>query len=374
MAAGTVEILLLAAGLVVFVTAIAAIILAVRARGGNRKDGELVGRLSQLAETIATDSLRLSERFQAQERTIAKALDEKLAEVNRRVGDTLEKTAKRTHDSMSELRERLVKIDEAQKNITELSVQVVGLQDILANKQARGAFGEIQLNDLVSAALPPAAYRFQTPLGNGRIVDCLLTLPNPPGSIAIDAKFPLESYYKLRKATDEAASRQAGREFATAITTHIRHISERYIVAGETAESALMFLPSEAIYAELHANFPEVVAKSYRARVWIVSPTTLMATLNTVRAVLKDAHMREQAGVIQKEVHLLLDDVARLDKRTAQLEKHFGQANEDVRSIRISSDKITRRSERIEEIELGPDGEEDATPPLAPATNRLLSD
>ncbi|TAN59845.1 MAG: DNA recombination protein RmuC, partial [Magnetospirillum sp.] len=205
----------------------------------------------------------------------------------------------------------------------------------------------------VKGVLPPSAYEFQAALGEGRRVDCLLKLPNPPGPIAVDAKFPLESYHALRNARDEAERVQAGRAFATAILKHVRDIAERYIVPGETAESALMFLPSEAVYAELHANFPDVVEKSYRAKVWIVSPTTLMATLNTVRAVLKDARMREQAGLIQKEVRLLLDDIVRLDDRVAALGKHFDQASEDIRQIRISTDKVTKRADRIEEVQMG---------------------
>lgn len=315
----------------------------------------LTGRLSQLAESQAAAQAQLSERLQAQERALARAVEERLAALGKRVDDGLQQSAHRQATSLHELRERLAVIDAAQKNITELSAQVVSLQDILSNKQARGAFGEIQLNDIVSSMLPPSAYTFQAPLGDGRRVDCLLDLPNPPGSIAIDAKFPLESFHALRNARDEAERVAAGRAFATAILKHVRDIAEKYIVPGETAESALMFLPSEAIYAELHANFPEVVEKSFRAKVWIVSPTTLMATLNTVRAVLKDARMREQAGVIQKEVRTLLDDVSRLDDRVAALDKHFGQAAEDIRQIRISTDKVTKRAGRIEEVQLGED-------------------
>lgn len=315
----------------------------------------LTGRLSQLAESQAAAQAQLAERLQAQERAVAKAVEERLALLGKRVDDGLSQNAQRQATSLHELRERLAVIDAAQKNITELSVQVVGLQDILSNKQARGAFGEIQLNDIVSSMLPPSAYKFQAALGDGRRVDCLLDLPNPPGAIAIDAKFPLESFHLLRNAKDEAERIAAGRAFSTAILKHVRDIAEKYIVPGETAESALMFLPSEAIYAELHANFPDVVEKSFRAKVWIVSPTTLMATLNTVRAVLKDARMREQAGVIQKEVRTLLDDVNRLDDRVAALDKHFGQAADDIRQIRISTDKVVKRADRIEAVQLGDD-------------------
>ncbi|MEO1056832.1 MAG: DNA recombination protein RmuC, partial [Actinomycetota bacterium] len=250
------------------------------------------------------------------------------------------------------MKQRLTVIDTAQKNITELSTQVVGLQDILANKQARGQFGEIQLNDLVTQTLPPSAYQFQAPIGENRRVDCLLTLPNPPGPIAIDAKFPLESFEALRQAGSKEEKTVARRAFGAAVRVHIKAIKERYIVPGETADCALLFLPSEAVYAELHAELREVVEDSYRARVWIVSPTTLMATLNTVRAVLKDVRMREQAHLIQDEVRKLLDDIGRLDDRVGALEKHFDQAERDIKQIRISTDKIAKTGGRIEDLEV----------------------
>ena len=316
---------------------------------------ELSGRLSQMAESGAASQARLAERMQAQERALSKTLEERLGDVSRRLGDSLQKSGLQTAETMTGLKERLAVIDAAQKNITALSAQVVELQDILTNRQARGAFGEIQLNDLVRDTLPPSAYEFQATLGNGRRADCLLKLPNPPGAIVVDAKFPLESYRALREASDDAGRTQAGRAFQAAVMKHVKDIAERYIVPGETAESALMFLPSEAVYAELHAGFPDTVERSHRARVWIVSPTTLMATLNTIRAVLKDANMREQAGVIQAEVSRLLSDVGRLDDRVAKLQRHFEQSGEDVRQIRISTDKITRRGEAIEEIHVGED-------------------
>ncbi len=331
-----------------------------RGRGG----GDLAGRLSQMAETQAANQAQLAERLQAQERALSETLERKLTDVGKRVGDSLNKTSVETHKTMADLRERLGRIDAAQKNIAELSTQMVGLQDILSNKQARGAFGEIQLRDLVSNVLPPSAYEFQATLGEGRRVDCLLKLPNPPGAIAIDAKFPLEPYHALRAAEDDISRTRAKREFTAAFVKHIMDIKERYIVPGETAESALMFLPSEAVYAELHANFPAVVERSFRERVFIVSPTTLWATLNTVRAVLKDVHMREQAGVIQKELRTLLGDVLRLDERVGKLQRHFDQATEDVRQIRTSTDKISTRAGRIDDLQL----EEAAPDAIAEAT------
>lgn len=299
---------------------------------------ELGGRLSQLAEGQSH---------------LSRQMEERLDKVSQRMGQSLEQSAEKTAQTMADLQKRLALIDQAQKNITELSGQVVGLQDILANKQARGAFGEIQMADIVTAALPPSAYSFQTTMGNGKRADCLVLLPNPPGPIVVDAKFPLESYSALRNAQDDGARTLAERSFRTDVLNHVKAIAERYIIPGETAESALMFLPSEAVYAELHANFRDVVEKSYQRRVWIVSPTTLMATLNTVRAVLKDARMREQAGVIQSQVLELIGDVNRLQDRVDKLRTHFSQAEGDIKQIDISTSKIVRRAERIEEVQLG---------------------
>lgn len=329
------------------------------------QQAELAGRLSQIAEADAASQKALSERLQNQEIAITKTLEERLADVTKKVGDTLQQTSTKSSETMTKLQERLAVIDAAQKNITDLSAQVVQLQDVLTNRQARGAFGEIQLQDLVQAALPPSAYEFQKTLSNNRRADCMLNLPNPPGPIAIDAKFPLESYHALRAAKDDAAKTQYARAFAADVLKHVRDIADRYIIPGETAESALMFLPSEAVYAELHANHPDTVDKSYRARVWIVSPTTLMATLNTVRAVLKDASMQEQAGLIQTEVRKLLIDVGRIDERVDKLQTHFRQAQEDIGKIRTSTNKVTSRGEKIELIELGEGAEAEEISPGA---------
>jgi DNA recombination protein RmuC len=266
-------------------------------------------------------------------------------------------------------------IDQAQKNITELSGQMVGLQDILSNKQARGAFGEIQLNDLVSSILPPSAYEFQATMENGKRADCLIKLPNPPGSIVVDAKFPLESYHRLHNAENDAEFKKAQSFFKADILKHVKDISEKYIINGVTAESALMFLPSEAVYAELHSNFLDVVEKSYRVKVWIVSPTTLMATLNTVRAVLKDARMREQAGVIQKHVTTLIDDVERLDERVEKLRTHFDRADKAIDTISTSSRKITSKITTIEKIQMEEEGSvEEAIEPKPTSQSNLLID
>ena len=318
-----------------------------------RGQAELAGRLSQLSEHSSQEQNKIAQAISEQKMAVLKIMDEKLLAVTKSVGEGLQQTTAKTTETLTDLRERLAKIDVAQQKISSLSEQVVSLQEVLSNKQARGAFGEIQLNDLVTSILPPNAYEFQMVLSNAKRADCVLRLPNPPGTIDIDAKFPLESYHALRAAATDREQLEAERFFRASVLKHIKDISEKYIIPGETAESALMFLPSEAIYAELHANFTDVVEVSYRSKVWIVSPTTLMATLNTVRAVLKDAKMREQAGVIQKEVGTLVEDIGRLDSRIESLSKHFKQANEDVDNIRISSSKIGKRIQRIEDIELG---------------------
>jgi DNA recombination protein RmuC len=292
------------------------------------------------------------QQLAAQQSGAQAAMDRRLTELGDRVSDRLQQSAAQAGQSLAELKERLAVIDAAQKNIAELSTQMVGLQDILSNKQTRGAFGETQLADLVKTILAPSTYEFQATLSGGKRVDCLLKLPNPPGAIGIDAKFPLEAYRALRQAKDEAAMKLAQRDFTTAIRTHVKAIAEKYIIAGETAESALMFLPSEAVYAELHANFAGLVDEAARLRVWIVSPTTLMATLTTIRAVLRDVNMREQAHIIQKMVGEMLKDIGRLDDRVDKLQNHFRQAVDDVAQIRISTDKVTKRARDITAVEL----------------------
>ena len=329
-----------------------------------------VGVVAVLATWVSLSrSARLRDlliEFKATQTEIKGAVKERLDEVSSRLGDGLRNSDR----TIGEIRERLAVIDEAQRNLTDLSKQVVGLQDILSNKQARGAFGEFQLRDIVESLLPPSAFDFQVTLSNGKRADCIIRLPNPPGSIAIDAKFPLESFNALNVAKDAAGRVAAGRAFSQDMAKHINDISEKYILAGETAESALMFLPSEAVYAELHTNFRNVVEQSHRARVWIVSPTTLMATLNTVRAVLRDVQMREQASVIQIEVQKMLTDVHRLDDRVGKLQKHFNAVTIDLGQIQTSADKITARGDSILEVELD---DSDVAPVPEPSRPTIVS-
>jgi DNA recombination protein RmuC len=302
---------------------------------------QLAGQLQSLAAAQASAQAAIDQR-----------LDARLNQLSDRVHERLALSATEAGQSLGELKERLAVIDAAQKNIAELSTRMVSLQDILSNKQARGAFGEVQLADIVRTVMAPVNYEFQAQIGDGKRVDCLLKLPNPPGAIGIDSKFPLESYRAIRDADGDAALVQARREFSTAIRLHVKAIAEKYIVPGETADSALMFVPSEAVYAEIHANFPNLVEEAGRVRVWIVSPTTLMATLTTMRAVLKDVRMREQAHVIQAKVGELAKDLDRLDTRVGKLQQHFDQAVEDVRQIRISTDKAMKKADDIESVGL----------------------
>ena len=295
-------------------------------------------------------------------------MEQRLAQVQQQLSENMHGSARRTAQSLGDLQQRLATIDKAQENITKLSGDVLSLQDILSNKQTRGAFGEIQLHDIVIKALPQDSFTMQATLSNGRRADCIIHLPNPPGPIAIDSKFPLEAYEAMRRASAEADLAEAARQFRTALRKHIKDISEKYIIEGETADGALMFLPSEAVYAEIHANFPDLVRESFAARVWIVSPTTCMATLNTMRAILKDARMRAQAGSIRRELGLLYQDVDRLGTRVENLDRHFGQAAKDLSEIKISSEKAGRRARRLDNFDFEELAPSEAEPPLVPPT------
>ena len=295
-------------------------------------------------------------------------MEQRLAQVQQQLSENMHGSARRTAQSLGDLQQRLATIDKAQENITKLSGDVLSLQDILSNKQTRGAFGEIQLHDIVIKALPQDSFTMQATLSNGRRADCIIHLPNPPGPIAIDSKFPLEAYEAMRRASTEADLAEAARQFRTALRKHIKDISEKYIIEGETADGALMFLPSEAVYAEIHANFPDLVRESFAARVWIVSPTTCMATLNTMRAILKDARMRAQAGSIRRELGLLYQDVDRLGTRVENLDRHFGQAAKDLSEIKISSEKAGRRARRLDNFDFEELAPSEAEPPLVPST------
>ena len=317
--------------------------------------------LSEGQERLAGGLHHVSEAQSLSQTAMIQLMENRLAEVQRFMGESLTGSSMRTARSLGDLQQRLETIDKAQANIEKLSGNVLSLQDILANKQTRGAFGEIQLHDIVAKALPPDAYTMQATLSNGKRVDCLVHLPNPPGPLAIDAKFPLEAYEALRRAENPRQVQEANMALRAAVRTHIKAISDKYIIEGETADGALMFLPSEAVYAELHANFPEIVREGFAARVWIVSPTTCMATLNTMRAILKDARLREQTGAIRKELAELYKDIERLSERVGNLDRHFGQAAKDIEEIKISSDKAGKRARRLDAFDF-----EELTLPIVP--------
>ena len=313
--------------------------------------GQRVQALGEGQERLAGGLHHVSEAQAKQQTSMLQLMEKRLADVQLQMNENLQGSARRTARSLGELQQRLTAIDKAQENITKLSGDVLSLQDILSNKQTRGAFGEIQLNDIVSKALPSDSYTLQATLSNGRRADCLIHLPNPPGPIVIDSKFPLEPYEALRNANTDWELNEAARQLRTAVKKHIKDISDKYIIEGETADGALMFLPSEAVYAELHANFSELVREGFSARVWIVSPTTCMATLNTMRAILKDARMREQAGAIRRELGLLYQDVDRLGTRVENLDRHFTQAAKDITEIKISADKAGKRARRLDNFD-----------------------
>jgi DNA recombination protein RmuC len=327
--------------------------------------GQRVQSLSDGQHQLSGGLTHVSEAQAASQANMLKLMEQRLAEVGTKMNENLQGSATRTARSLGELQERLKTIDKAQANIEKLSGDVISLQDILSNKQTRGAFGEIQLNDIVSKALPSDSYTLQATLSNGKRADCLIHLPNPPGPIVIDSKFPLEAYEALRNATNDRETAEAARGMRTSVRAHIRAISERYIVDGETADGALMFLPSEAVYAELHANFPEVVRDGFNARVWIVSPTTCMATLNTMRAILKDARMREQAGAIRKALRMLHRDVELVVERVQKLDTHFNQARADLDGIGTAAERAGKRASKLDNFdfeELAPDTSAEAKP------------
>ena len=313
--------------------------------------GDKIQKLSEGQERLTGGLQTVSEAQAKAQLSMINMMEERLAKVQVQMNENLSHSSRRTAQSLGDLQQRLSTIDKAQEKITKLSGDVLSLQDILSNKQTRGAFGEIQLTDIVSKALPSDGFQLQATLSTGKRADCLIKLPNPPGPIVIDSKFPLEAYESLRNASSETETSTAVRLFRTSVRKHIKDISEKYIVEGETADGAILFLPSEAVYAELHANFSDLVREGFSARVWIVSPTTCMATLNTMRAILKDARMREQAGAIRSELTMLYQDVDRLGVRVESLDRHFNQAAKDISDIKISADKAGRRAKRLDNFD-----------------------
>ncbi|MEZ5775648.1 MAG: DNA recombination protein RmuC [Hyphomicrobiaceae bacterium] len=345
---------------------------------------EMKGRLGAMAEMAAARQSELAETLQQRldhaetrlgngldtvsERlgrsldAVTERLGANLAETGRALGTSLADANQRTADSLSRLYERLALIDEAGASIGRLTDQVVSLKDVLANKQMRGAFGQMRMEAIIEDGLPRGTYEFQATLSNGKRPDCLVRLPGTPAALVIDAKFPLEGFEALRKASDPAATAAASAAIREAIGRHIDDIAGKYLLPGETQDTALMFVPSEAVHGELNERFPDLVQKGHRARVVIVSPNMLMLAVQTMQAILKDVRMREQASLIQREVGHLMGDVQRLAERVHDLDRHFTLAARDVERITQASQKVLDRGRRIETVEL--EDEASATPAI----------
>jgi DNA recombination protein RmuC len=311
------------------------------------------GGMTNIQKQVGEHLTRNSEDIGKKMESLTLKTDHRLQEIGTQVEKRLTDGFEKTTATFGDILKRLALIDEAQKKITELSTNVVNLQEILADKSSRGAFGEVQLHSLIRNVLADADYKLQYTLPNGKIADCVLFLPEPTGMIAIDSKFPLESYRLMADVDASNSDRKAAeKQFKQDIQKHISDISGKYILAGTTSDGAVMFIPAEAVFAEIQAHHPDLVDKAHRARVWMVSPTTLWATLNTARAVIKDAATKEQVHLIQEHLSYLAKDFDRFQNRMNNLAKHIKQAHDDVDDVNISASKISSRFEKIERVEL----------------------
>ena len=313
-----------------------------------RRASELEYRLAEMAGTLRN----FTDQAQGAQAHLTRTLDERLDLVGQRVGHGLNDQAERTTQSLTHLYERLAVIDAAQKNLTSLSTEMISLKDILANKQARGAYGQGRMEAIIRDGLHARAYAFQHTLTNGMRPDCIINLPDSELKLVIDAKFPLEAFNALREAKGDSDIRAAEIRLRSDVSKHVKDISEKYLIMGETHETAIMFVPSESIYADLHEKFEDVIQKAHRSRVIIASPNVLMLLIQTMQAIFKDSAMREQAHVIKIEVTRLLEDVGRLNERIGDLQKHFGSANTDLEKLSVSAEKIVKRGLRIESLDL----------------------
>jgi len=314
---------------------------------------ELEERLSEIVRAQSEQTGRADAMAQAlagRQAEMARAVNERLDSVTHRVGQSMEQTTRNTMDSLRKLHERLGIIDNAHKNLTDLTTQVTTLRDVLANKQSRGAFGQARMEAIVQDGMPKGSYEFQFTLSTGKRPDCVVFLPDQR-PLCIDAKFPLEAMTALHDARSDEERRTAAQRLRSDIMKHVSDIAEKYLIAGETQDTALMFVPSESVYAEIHDGFDDIVQKAYRARVVLVSPSLLMLAIQVMQQILKDARIRDAADQIRNEVMHLGDDLGRLRDRVLKLQKHFSDVNEDVRQILISADKIEKRAGRIEELD-----------------------
>ncbi|WP_245256538.1 DNA recombination protein RmuC [Bartonella tamiae] len=308
-----------------------------------KTQAEMQGRMQSMAEIFGRRQAELNQSIQ-----------EQLTGMSNNLGQTMNAQTKTTHENLIRLQERLAVIDTAQNNIQSLAGQVVQLQEILSNKQTRGAFGQGRMEAIIADGLPHTAYKFQATLSNGSRPDCVVYMPNQAPSLVVDAKFPLEAWNAIRQAESNDLRLVAERQFRHDLEVHVKDISHKYLIAGETQDTAFMFVPSESIFATIYEDFETIVQKANRARVIIVSPSLLMLSIQVVQAIMKDARMREQAHLIQSEVAKLMEDVGRLDDRVRKLQSHFQQTGKDMDDILISTGKVTRRGKRIEDLDLKP--------------------
>ncbi|MEI6572747.1 MAG: DNA recombination protein RmuC [Alphaproteobacteria bacterium] len=295
---------------------------------------------------------RLQSEVTGRIETLTQSVGQRFDSLQNRVGDGLKENVKETTESLSKLNERLAVIDAAQKNLTSLTSEVMTLREVLSNKQARGAFGQGRMEAIIRDALPPQSFEFQATLKSGKRPDCIIHLPNDPRPLVIDAKFPLESITAFRDAKNDDEKKIAVARVRTDVSTHLKDIAEKYIIQGETQELAIMFVPSESIYADLHEFFDDLIQKAQRARIMIASPSLLMMAVQMLQVIVKDSRMREQAHLVQSEVGKILDDINRLSDRVGKLASHFNQAQTDIQQITTSTDKIARRAEKITSMEL----------------------
>ncbi|MFO1134112.1 MAG: DNA recombination protein RmuC [Rhodoblastus sp.] len=306
----------------------------------NRASAELAGRMQTVAEVLGS-----------RQSDLARLVSERLDAVQHRVGQGIEQAARTQGENLGRLNERLAVIDAAQTRLNGLAQEVVGLKDILANKQARGAYGQGRMEAIVRDGLPPDAYDFQWTLSTRVRPDCVVRLPGDERLLAVDAKFPLEGFTAFREARSDEERGRAATRVKNDLLRHVKDISEKYLIPGETQDLAVLFVPSEAVYADLSEHFDEVVQRAHRARVIIVSPSLLMMAIQVMQAIVRDARVREQAHIIQDEVRKLADDVRRLRDRVVKLDTHFRQAQDDVTAIVTSSDKIAKRGDRIDQMD-----------------------
>jgi DNA recombination protein RmuC len=311
-------------------------------------------------ELIQNSFRNATQHLSASVETLVKTMDARLEQISGKVAERLDEGFKKTNETFTNVMTRLATIDEAQKKIDGLTTNVVSLQHLLGDKRSRGAFGEVQLEGLVRNILPPDAYSFQEKLSNGNRVDCLLILPPPTGKVPVDSKFPLENYHRmLNQDLSEADKLAARKQFKLDIKKHIEDISQKYLIRNETSDGAVMFVPAEAVFAEIHAYHSDLVEYAMYKHVWIVSPTTLMAVLNTARAVMKDVQMREQVHIIQSELGKLSMDFKRFDERMKRLADSIRKANDEAGQVEISSRKISDHFAKIEAVEMSDDSSQD---------------